>query len=91
MAALPDELAVLVGTYAAYNPWVPQVRIVPAAGGTVALVWPDGGQEPLAALPGGGFRLGGDPASPDRASFGAWIDGRPMQVVVSGWPFDRVD
>jgi hypothetical protein len=42
-------------------------------------------------LPGGGFRVGEDPDSPDRAAFGAIVEGRPMQVVVSGWPFDRVD
>ena len=41
--------------------------------------------------PGGGFRLGDDPDSPDRVHFGAEVEGRPMQAVVSGWPFDRVD
>jgi CubicO group peptidase (beta-lactamase class C family) len=90
-AELPAGLAPLAGTYAAYNPWTPHVRIAPAAGGTLALEWPDGGTEPLTPLPGGGFRVGDDPDSPDRAAFEAEVEGRPMRVVVSGWPFDRVD
>jgi hypothetical protein len=39
---LPDELAVLVGTYAAYNPWVPQVQIRPDTDGGLLLAWPWG-------------------------------------------------
>jgi CubicO group peptidase (beta-lactamase class C family) len=89
--ALPAELAALVGTYAAFNPWMPQVRIVPAAGGTLALEWPDGDSTPLTPLPGGGVRVGDDPDTPERAAFEAEVEGRPMRVVVSGWPFDRVD
>lgn len=89
-APLPGELAPLVGTYAAWNPWIPQVQVRAAAGGLV-LVWPEGDEEPLTPLPGGGFRLGDDPASPDRVHFRAEVEGRPMRAVVSGWPFDRVD
>ena len=89
-APLPGELAPLVGTDAAWNPWIPQVR-VRAAAGRLVLVWPEGDAEPLTPLPGGGFRLGDDPASPDRVHFRAEVEGRPMQAVVSGWPFDRVD
>jgi hypothetical protein len=90
-ADLPAGLAPLAGTYAAFNPWMPHVRIVPAAGGTLALEWPDGDSVPLTPLPGGGFRVGNDPDSPERAAFEAEVEGRPMRVVVSGWPFDRVD
>jgi CubicO group peptidase (beta-lactamase class C family) len=87
----PAELAALVGTYAAFNPWIPLVRIRPAGAG-LALVWPDGDdKEPLTPLPGGGFRVGDDPASPDRVHFTAVVEGRPMRAVVSGWPYDRVD
>ena len=87
---LPGELAALVGTYAAFNPWIPQVTIRPAGAG-LALVWPGDDEEPLTPLPGGGFRLGDDPASPDRVHFTSMVDGRPMRAVVSGWPYDRVD
>jgi CubicO group peptidase (beta-lactamase class C family) len=90
-APLPAGLAALAGTYAAYNPWTPQVKVVPAAGGGLALVWPDGDEEPLTPLLDGGFRVGEDPDSPERASFEAEVGGRPRRVVVSGWPFDRVD
>jgi len=45
----------------------------------------------LTALAEGGFRLGSDPASPERVHFRAIVEGRPMQAVVSGWPFDRID
>ncbi|HYY81546.1 MAG TPA: serine hydrolase domain-containing protein [Actinomycetes bacterium] len=87
---LPGELAALVGTYAAYNPWVPQVEIRPDGTGGLLLVWPWGDQEPLTELEAGGFRLGDDPASPERVHFRAVVEGRPMQAVVSGWPFDRL-
>ena len=88
---LPGELAVLVGTYAAYNPWVPQVQVRPDADGGLVLAWPWGDVEPLAALGDGVFGVGSDPASPERVRFRAMVEGRPMQAVVSGWPFDRVD
>ena len=87
---LPAELAPLAGTYAAFNPWIPQVVVRPAGAGLV-LVWPGDDTEPLTPLPGGGFRLGDDPASPDRVHFTAMVEGRPMRAVVSGWPYDRVD
>jgi hypothetical protein len=89
-AELPGELAAMVGTYAAFNPWIPQVRIRPAGSGLV-LVWPGDDEEPLTPLPDGRFGLGDDPASPDRVHFTAVVEGRPMQAVVSGWPFDRVE
>jgi CubicO group peptidase (beta-lactamase class C family) len=87
---LPAELSALTGTYATWNPWLPQVVVRPAGGGLV-LVWPEGETEPLTPLPGGGFRLGDDPDSPDRVRFQDEVDGRPMRAVVSGWPYDRVD
>jgi hypothetical protein len=70
---------------------MPQVRVLPAPGGGLALEWPDGDTVPLVPLPGGGFRFGADPASPERAVFEAEVEGRPLRVVLSGWPFDRVD
>jgi D-alanyl-D-alanine carboxypeptidase len=89
---LPADLAPLVGTYAAWNPWVPQLQVRPDAGGAgLVLVYPDGDEAPLTALPGGGFRIGDDPASPERVEFTTLVEGRPMRAVVSGWPFDRLD
>jgi D-alanyl-D-alanine carboxypeptidase len=88
---LPGDLAALVGTYAAWNPWVPEVRVRPdAAGSGLVLVLPEGDEEPLTPLADGGFRLGDDPDSPERVEFTTVIDGRPVQAVVSGWPFDRI-
>lgn len=46
-------------------------------------------REPV-PLAGGGFRLGDDPASPERVEFTGVVEGRPTRAVVSGWPFDRV-
>jgi CubicO group peptidase (beta-lactamase class C family) len=89
---LPAELAVLAGTYAAWNPWLPQVVVRPAGSGDgLVLVWPDGDEVALTPLPGGGFRFGDDPDTPERVRFQAEVEGRPMQAVVSGWPYDRVD
>jgi hypothetical protein len=88
---LPADLAPLVGTYAAYNPWVPEVRVRPDAAGTgLVLIFPGDDLTPLVPLAGGGFRLGDDPASPSRVQFTAVVEGRPTRAVVSGWPFDRV-
>jgi hypothetical protein len=71
---------------------VPQVQVRPAAGGAgLVLAYPDGDEAPLTPLPGGGFRVGEDPASPERVEFTTVVEGRPMRAVVSGWPFDRLD
>jgi CubicO group peptidase (beta-lactamase class C family) len=77
-------LGVEVDTEAGY-------RRVGHGGAGLVLVWPEGDEEPLTELAGGGFRLGDDPASPERVHFRAVVEGRPMQAVVSGWPFDRVN
>ncbi|HXQ55527.1 MAG TPA: hypothetical protein VOA19_06945, partial [Actinomycetes bacterium] len=84
---LPGGLAPLVGTYAAWNPWTPELRVRPDAAGTgLALDWRTGDEDPLTAPPGdAGFRPGDDPASPERARFTTLVEGRPMQLVVSGW------
>ena len=37
---LPGELAALVGTYAAWNPWISQVKVRPGGDGLV-LAWPE--------------------------------------------------
>ena len=89
---LPADLAPLVGTYAAWNPWVPEVRVRTDAAGTglVLLLPGDHDGAPLVPLAGGGFRLGDDPASPERVEFTGVVEGRPSRAVVSGWPFDRV-
>jgi CubicO group peptidase (beta-lactamase class C family) len=88
---LPADLAPLVGTYAAWNPWVPEVQVRADAAGTgLVLLLPDDDGAPLVPLAGGGFRLGDDPASPERVEFTGVVEGRPTRAVVSGWPFDRV-
>jgi hypothetical protein len=92
-AELPADLAPLAGTYAAWNPWEPEVRVVPATGGAgLAISFAgDDGEVPLTRLADGGFRLGRDPDSPERVECTTVVEGRPMQAVVSGWPYDRVD
>ena len=89
---LPSDLASLVGTFAAWNPWVPEVRVRADAAGTglVLLLPGDHDGARLVPLAGGGFRLGDDPASPERVEFTGVVEGRPTRAVVSGWPFDRV-
>jgi hypothetical protein len=88
---LPADLAPLVGTYAAFNPWVPEVRVRPDAAGTgLVLFLPGDDGAPLVPRADGGFRIGDDPASPERVEFTAVVEGRPTRAVVSGWPFDRV-
>ena len=90
-ADLPAELAPLAGTYAAFNPWMPQVRIVPDRrrhpGPGVARRRHHAPDPP----PRGRLPARQRPDSPERAAFEAEVEGRPMRVVVSGWPFDRVD
>src|SRR4030095_9280988 len=50
-AGLPGELASLVGTSAAYNPWVPEVRVRADAAGTgLVLLLPGGDGGPLDAV-----------------------------------------
>jgi len=73
---LPGELAPLVGTYAAWNLWTPELRVRPDAAGTgLALVWPTGDEDPLTAL-------SATPAS-------AWATTRPAPSGPGSRPWSR--
>ncbi len=84
-AATPPELARLAGVYDSNIPWTGQVEVVARAGG----LWL-GGTTPLVALPDGGFRIGLEPWSPERARFDGDLNGRPQRLNVSGVDFVRV-
>ena len=70
---LPADLAPLVGTYAAFNPWVPEVRVRPDAAGTgLVLFLPGDDGAPLVPRADGGFRIGDDRPARNGSSSPPW-------------------
>jgi D-alanyl-D-alanine carboxypeptidase len=82
--ATPPALTALTGHYVCDDPWAGGFRVT-AQG--AALFLED--ITPLAALPGGGFRVGEEDWSPERLRFEALLDGRPQRAVRSGVDYLR--
>jgi D-alanyl-D-alanine carboxypeptidase len=84
----PAEWDAYSGKYASHNPWFPCFRVV-VHKGRLLLVEPSGEQSPLVPVSGGGFRVGQDARSPERLTFGMFVDGRPHQAKLSGDAYHR--
>lgn len=86
-----------LGHYRSHNPWATNFRVV-ARKGRLWLTMPGapldsiGGEEPLepiGPLADGRFRVGDDPASPERLSFDAVVEGQALRAILSGGPYYR--
>jgi hypothetical protein len=85
----PTEWEPFVGLYRSYNPWVPTVEVV-RAGDTLQLADPvSGSRERLSALDRTRFGVGGE-HSPDTATFDVVVEGRYLQLDLSGCRYARV-
>jgi D-alanyl-D-alanine carboxypeptidase len=71
--------------YPGAHPWDPSIRVQLVKG---ALVVDDG--NPIAPLPDGSFRLGGDAWSAERLRFDTVVDGRAQRVLLTGVALYRV-
>ena len=76
------------GHYRTYNFGLTNFRVV-LRKGSLLLVYPGGGHEPLVPLGDGLFRIGEDPRSPETISFDAAASGRALRAVYSGCPYYR--
>ena len=84
----PGEWESFLGHYRAYNFGLTNFRIV-LRKGTLLLVYPNGGHEPLAPLGNDLFRIGEDPRSPETLRFDAVASGRALRANYSGCPYYR--
>ncbi len=84
----PREWEAYVGHYRSHNPWLSNFRVV-LRKGALALIQPEGGEEPLTPLAGGVFRVGDKAQSPERLRFDTVLDGRALRADLSGCPCYR--
>ena len=84
----PQEWESYPGHYRAHNPGLSNFRIV-LRKGTLLLVFPTGGNEPLVPLATGLFRIGEDQRSPETLRFHAVAGGRALRADFSGCPYYR--
>ncbi len=84
----PAEWYAYPGHYRTYNFGLTNFRIV-LRKGSLILIYPAGGHEPLVPLGDGLFRIGEDPRSPETVRFDAVASGRALRAVYSGCPYYR--
>ncbi len=82
----PPEWAAYVGHYRNDSPWAGSARVVLRKGKLLL----DGAAE-LVPLAAGGFRIGTEEHSPERARFDNLLNGRALRVILSGVEFYRTD
>ena len=84
----PEEWESFLGHYRTYNFGLTNFRIV-LRKGTLLLLYPTGGNEPLEPLGDGLFRIGEDPRSPETLRFDAIASGKALRATYSGCPYYR--
>ena len=84
----PAEWGNFLGHYRTYNFGLTNFRVL-LRKGSLLLVYPTGGYEPLVPLGDGLFRIGEDPRSPETIRFDAVAQGRALRAIYSGCPYYR--
>ena len=92
----PASWSAYPGHYRSHDPWAPSFRVV-LRRGELRLIWPaepDGFDPDQPLVPIGDpaaarFRVGDDPAGPERLRFGPALDGQALTADVSGAPYTR--
>ena len=84
----PEEWESFLGHYRTYNFGLTNFRIV-LRKGTLLLLYPTGGNEPLEPLGDGLFRIGEDPRSPETLRFDAIASGKALRATYSSCPYYR--
>ena len=84
----PGDWESFLGHYRTYNFGLTNFRVV-LRKGTLLLVYPTGGHEPLIPLGDALFRIGEDPRSPETIRFDSVASGRALRAVYSGCPYYR--
>ncbi len=84
----PADWESYCGHYRTYNFGLTNFRIV-IRKGSLLLLYPAGGHDPLVPLGEGLFRIGEDPSSPETIRFDSVASGRSLRAVYSGCPYYR--
>ena len=84
----PAEWESFPGHYRTYNFGLTNFRVV-LRKGSLLLVYPTGGHEPLVPLGDGRFRIGEDPRSPETIRFDAVASSRALRAIYSDCPYYR--
>ena len=84
----PPEWDSFVGHYRTYNFGLTNFRIV-VRKGSLLLMYPQGGHDPLVPVGDGQFRIGEDIRSPETLRFDAVASGRALRATYSGCPYYR--
>jgi CubicO group peptidase (beta-lactamase class C family) len=84
----PTEWDAYPGHYRSHNPWLSNFRVV-LYNGKLIYIDPMGDDEPLHQVEPGLFRIGDDPRSPEYIRFDVVVDGKAMQVILSGGAYSR--
>ncbi len=84
----PEGWTAYTGHYRSHNPWGTNFRVVLRKEAMV-LVEPSGGEESLVPIGEGTFRIGDDPASPERLRFDTVVNGEALRANRSGCDYYR--
>ena len=84
----PEEWDGFCGHYRTYNFGLTNFRVV-VRKGSLLLLYPTGGHEPLVPLGEGVFRIGEDSRSPETLRFDSSASGKTLRAVYSGCPYYR--
>jgi hypothetical protein len=84
----PAEWLAFPGHYRAFNPWYSNFRVV-LRKGSLALIYPDGEEQPLIPAGEAAFRVGADERLPERLRFDLLLDGRAEQANLAGGAYSR--
>jgi len=84
----PAEWDAYPGHYRSHNPWFSNFRVM-LYNGKLIYIDPMGDDEPLHQVGPGLFRIGDDPCSPEFIRFDVVVDGKAMQVILSGGAYSR--
>ena len=84
----PEEWNACVGHYRSHNPWYTNFRVF-VRKGRLTLALPGTPGSRLAPMEDGSFRVGSDPGSPERVSFGALVDGVALRANLYNFDYYR--
>ena len=84
----PEEWNAYTGHYRSYNPWYTNFRVF-VRKGRLTLALPGTPGSRLAPAEDGSFRVGSDPESPERVSFGAPVNGAALQANLYNFDYYR--
>ncbi len=84
----PEEWDSFCGHYRTYNFGLTNFRVA-VRKGSLLLLYPGGGHDPLVPVGKGMFRIGEDPRTPETLSFDSPASGKTLRAILSGCPYYR--